>query len=172
MQCQCRIHQRLKEKCELAQSLPVKGGDTQMESKQAFIQRLIDHSEPSGHGFKIQTNYLVCNKCGVRTLKNSARDKIKQLCQSPCWSGKWDIPPTWTGNPTRVMLRRRNKIWCQVCKACALPKGGDWQASKQLQKPCSKAEKQHELHQANGRSWRSDIIHLRQFGEKPKHEHQ
>ena len=87
-QCQCRVHQHLtlqqlrkakEEKCELATSLSVKGGEQQTETKQAFIQRLIDNPAPNGHELQIQTNYLVCTKCGMRTLRNSAREKIEQL---------------------------------------------------------------------------------------------
>ena len=90
-QCQRRIHQCMplqqlrqakEETCELAHSLPVKGGTPPEESKQAFIQRLIDHPEPQGHQLQNQTNYLVCSKCGMRTLRNSSREKIEQLYSS------------------------------------------------------------------------------------------
>ena len=77
-QCQCRVHQHLtlaqlrqakEEKCPLATGLSVKGGEPPAESKQAYIQKLIDNPAPDGHELQIQTNYLVCNKCGLRTLR-------------------------------------------------------------------------------------------------------
>ena len=83
-QCQCRIHQHMsiqqlrnakEEKCELAQSLPVKGGEPQLETKQAFIKRILEHREPDGHELTIQNHYLVCGKCGLRTLRNSAGER-------------------------------------------------------------------------------------------------
>ena len=123
----------------------MKGGEPQIESKQNFIQRLIDNPEPQGHELQFQTNYLVCTKCGMRTLRNSAREKIEQLHQSQCWSGKWEPPATWTGNPTHQMQRRGNKIWCEICKACAIPSAKDWKASKQLQRPCAKADERRQL---------------------------
>ena len=118
-QCQCRVHQHLtlaqlrqakEEKCALATGLSVKGGEPPAESKQAYIQKLIDNPAPDGHELQIQTNYLVCNKCGLRTLRNSAREKIEQLHQTRCWSGPWEPPVTWTGNPSHKLHRRGNKV--------------------------------------------------------------
>ena len=153
-QCQCRIHQHMTiqqlknikdEKCELAQSLPVKGGAASEETKQAYIQRLIDQPHAQGHHLQVQTNYLVCGKCGLRTLKNSARAKIEQLNNSPCWNGRWEAPATWTGHPTHLLQRRGNRVWCEVCGAHALSSDGTWKPSKQLNKPCKKAECQQQL---------------------------
>lgn len=116
-----------------------------MESKQDFIKRIVEDTTPEGHKLVIQTNYLACEQCGMRTLKNSAREKIKQLHQSPCWHGKWEAPTAWTGNPTHELQRRGNKVWCQICKACAIPKGSQRAASRQLQRPCEKATQQLQL---------------------------
>lgn len=65
------------EKCELAQSLPVKGGEAPPESKQAFIARILENPEKDGHSFTIQNHYLVCGQCGVRALSGMAPEKLQ-----------------------------------------------------------------------------------------------
>ena len=153
-QCQSRIHQHMTvqqlkqakdEACALAHSLPVTGGTPMEETKQDFIQRLIDNPLDNGHQLQFHTNYLVCNKCGVRVLRNAARDKIEQLHKSTCWSGTWDTPSGWIGHPTHQMHRRGNKVWCNLCKAHANPAGDTWKASHKLVRPCDDGKGSRQL---------------------------
>lgn len=109
-----------------------------METKQAYIQRIVTEHPADGHKLGIQTNYLVCEKCGMRTLRNSVREKIQQLHESPCWNGAWELPNQWAGHPTHEIWRRANRAYCSKCHACAVAKGGHWHPSKQLQRICTK----------------------------------
>ena len=89
-----------------------------METKQATY-RLVEHQE-GGHQLRIQNIYLVCEQCGMRTLRNSAREKIQQLHQSACWNGKWELPRQRAGHPTHEMWRRANCVQRKQCHACAI----------------------------------------------------
>ena len=153
--CQTCIHQHMpmqqlraaqEEKCELAQHLPVKGGSG--HGDQAGLHST-DHGRGRSAGPSVDhpDAFFVCGRCGMRTLKNAAREKIEQLHSSPCWHGKWMAPATGTGNPTHELQRRGNKVWCQTCKACAIAKNGTWIPSEQLKKPCGQAIQQLQLPQ-------------------------
>lgn len=150
-QCQKRkIHQHMTmqqlkaEECEMAHGLPLTGGDANMESKQDFIDRLVSEERPDGHRLSVQTNYMVC-QCGMRVLKNSAREKIQQLQQTTCWDGLWVPLKTWTGNPSHNMWRRGSKVHCKVCGGHAISRAGGWEASRHLQRPCTTREGQTQL---------------------------
>ena len=60
-------------------------------------------------------NYLVCNLTGLRTLKNSARDKLQALAQQECWNQQWMPKADWQGHPTHMMWRKGGKVFCKTC---------------------------------------------------------
>lgn len=58
--------------CELAHGLTFKGGSApEAETKAAYIKRIIagEVANNGQHDFKVQTNYLVCEQCGLRTFE-------------------------------------------------------------------------------------------------------
>lgn len=97
------------------------GGNSAADSKQAHIKGIVAERPVEGHLLQLQANYIVCQK--VRVLKNSAREKIAQLHKSECWYGQWTPPSQWVGNPSHIMWRKGQKIYCQTCKAYAVNKG-------------------------------------------------
>ena len=127
------------EACEVASGIPLTGGEAPVESKQDYITRILAEHPVDGHLFSLQANYIVCQKCSARVLKNSAREKIQQLHEGPCWYGPWQPHPRWTGSPTHNLWRKGNKVYCQHCNGHALQKGEEWQASRPLQRPCSRS---------------------------------
>lgn len=109
-----------------------------METKQAYIQRIVTEHPADGHKLGIQTNYLVCEKCGMRTLRNSVREKIQQLHESPCWNGAWELPNQWAGHPTHEIWRRANRAYCSVCGGQRGPLASKQAAAEDLhQKPAN-----------------------------------
>ena len=81
------------EACEVASGM---GGEAPVESKQDYITRILAEHPVDGHLFSLQANYIVCQKCSARVLKNPAREKIQQLHDGPCWYGPWQPHPRWT----------------------------------------------------------------------------
>ena len=114
---------------------PSRGGTT--HGKQDYIARILAETTAEGHLLQLQANYIVCQKCGVRVLKNAAREKIQHLHESACWYGPWTPSPQWTGNPSHILWRKGRKVYCQHCKSYAVNRQEGWQASRQLQRPCT-----------------------------------
>ena len=153
--CKKQIHQRMTilpalkeakdEKCEVAVGVSITGGEPNMETKQEYINRILQEHTEEGHLLQQQANYIVCQKCGVRALRNAAREKIQQMHQSTCWYGPWTPDVQWQGSPTHNLWRRGQKIYCQSCKGHAIIQEHGWKASKQLQKPCAAGQQTTQL---------------------------
>ena len=125
------------EKCEVAVGVSITGGDAHMETKEEYINRILQEQHEEGHLLHQQANYIVCQKCGMRTLRNAAREKIQQMHQSTCWYGPWTPDVQWQGSPTHRMWRRGQKIYCQSCNGHAINHEKGWKASRQLQRVCA-----------------------------------
>ena len=128
--CKKQVHQRmpmvqLRQAKDEQRGVEVRasltGGNSAADSKQAHIKGIVAERPVEGHLLQLQANYIVCQK--VRVLKNSAREKIAQLHKSECWYGQWTPPSQWVGNPSHIMWRKGQKIYCQTCKAYAVNKG-------------------------------------------------
>lgn len=131
------------EKCEVAVGVPITGGEPALESKQDYIARILAERNVEGHLLQLQANYIVCQKCGVRALRNAARQKIQSLHESACWYGPWTPGQHWHGSPAHILWRRGHKVYCQTCKSHSIYKDEAWRASRQLQKPCTADAKKH-----------------------------
>lgn len=72
---------------------------TEPSSKAELLTSLVNGTMPSmgQHEFQIHTNYVVCQKCGIRHLKNSSRDKLVAMASNKCWDEQWQPEGQWTG---------------------------------------------------------------------------
>ena len=127
--CKKQIHQRMPmavlktakdEACEVASGIPLTAGEAPQESKQDYITRILAENSVDGHLFTLQANYIVCQKCSARVLRNSAREKIQQLHEGPCWYGPWQPHPRWTGSPPHTPCGGK-ETKCTASTATATP---------------------------------------------------
>ena len=108
------------------------------ETKSQMIQQILDGTLPEagGHLFKQQGSYLVCQHCGTRTLRNTAKEKIKAMAVEPCINQAWQPDQTWGGHATHRMWRKAKGLRCQACRAQAMWQKDKWVPSKTLKAPC------------------------------------
>eukprot|EP00913_Durusdinium_trenchii_P035843 g33540.t2 len=117
------------------------------ETKSQFIKKLLDDStgEHGEHNFQQQGSYLVCQQCGTRALRNAAKQKLQDLSKTPCINQAWEPTHSWKGHSSHSMWRRANTLKCLRCKAQAMKKGPEWQASKALSGRCGGLGDGHQL---------------------------
>ena len=110
---------------------------------------MIEGSHPAmtDHQFVQQTNYVVCTRCNGRILRHAAKEKIESLASSTCWNGEWIPTEGWAGHSTHKMWRKGGKLFCLTCRAHAVCRKEDFQASKALQKACGSTNHQSSLPQ-------------------------
>ena len=148
--CKCRLtmhsqHQEIlagkDEACADNPQPPLVGGEPTSQTKQEFLQQMIQGQIPNmaPHGFVEATNYISCDKCHVKLLKNPSKEKLLELAHKQCWNQHWSPEAGWKGHSSHKLWRRGGKLWCVACKAHALTT--PFRASKALQNQC----KSHEL---------------------------
>lgn len=122
--------------CDDNPGMSLVGGAASDQTKAALLQQIVQGALPNmaPHIFAIQTNYISCEKCNIKLLKNSAREKLLEMTTKPCWDEQWSPTEGWKGHASHVMWRKGGKLWCTSCGAHAA-KG--FAASKGLQRPCS-----------------------------------
>ena len=108
------------------------------ETKSQMIQQILDGTLPEagGHLFKQQGSYLVCQLCGTRTLRNTAKEKIKAMAVEPCINQAWQPDQPCGGHATHRMWRKAKGLRCQACRAQAMWQKDKWVPSKTLKAPC------------------------------------
>ena len=109
--------------------------------------KLLDDStgEHGEHNFQQQGSYLVCQQCGARALRNAAKQKLQDLSKTHCINQAWEPTHGWKGHSSHSMWRRANTLKCLRCKAQAMKKGPEWQASKALSGRCGGLGDGHQL---------------------------
>ena len=147
----CEALQQIKEEdCPATLQLVIQGGQAEeAQSKTALVKSMIEGSHPAmtDHQFVQQTNYVVCTRCNGRILRHAAKEKIESLASSTCWNGEWIPTEGWAGHSTHKMWRKGGKLFCLTCRAHAVCRKEDFQASKALQKACGSTNHQSSLPQ-------------------------
>ena len=143
------LQQGQTEVCAMSERLSIVGGapqETDTGSKASFVNSLLEGTMAGmgSHLFQLQTNYVVCGKCSIRQLKNSSKEKLAAMATERCWDEAWCPVDGWTGYSTHQMWRKGKRLFCQKCKAQALPQAAGFSASKALRKTCG-AEQGHQL---------------------------
>ena len=112
------------------------------ETKSQMIQQILDGTLPDegGHFFKQQGSCLVCQHCGTRTLRNTAKEKIRAMAIEKCINQEWHPDRSWGGHASHRMWRKAKGLRCQACKAQATWQPDKWMPSKTLKAPCGHQE--------------------------------
>ena len=145
------IQSAAEEACSSPITVPLIGGahseTKEVSSKSDFLASMVNGQLPSmgEHRFRLDTNYVVCQRCNGRQLKHSSKAKLEDLAMSKCWHEQWPKDEQWTGHFTHQMWRTGRKVYCSRCKAQALNKGDKYQASRALTSRCVDASTQQQL---------------------------
>ena len=97
------------------------------------------------HTFRLDTNYVVCQRGNGRQLKHSSKEKLEALAKTKCWHEAREPDDKWAGHHTHQLWRTGRKVFCRRCKAHALCKGDAFEASRALKGRCEKASTQQQL---------------------------